>query len=291
MKSNFGTRWEGQTRWLALSDGSLAPASAPLDAVYQLEFPRDDPDVGTWRGWGVVSPGDGPRVVPLSEATVIERQRDQGSTTFQFDGVGGRCSLRCDGGVWAAEVNFFHGERRSGLVVYLKSGAEGEGAGAEAGVSAASLMSMSFRKAQLSADGNLTFVDGREPTRASPHTFADAASANEAHTFANEEWRPEAAAAGRCMRLEEMRTDDYAIRVADAAAPDMSPWRQRCRDPVLHCILPDGVRCCLPTEWPLPDSACLAFGCDFRPIGGPFRSLSMQYSGGKLMRWCCEDWV
>ena len=56
--------------------------------------PNPDPSqVGTWRGWGVVKAGD-ERTVPLSEASVIERQREQGSTTFQLPGVGGRCPLR-----------------------------------------------------------------------------------------------------------------------------------------------------------------------------------------------------
>ena len=56
--------------------------------------PNPDPSqVGTWRGWGVVKAGD-ERTVPLSEASVIERQREQGSTTFQFPGVGGRSPLR-----------------------------------------------------------------------------------------------------------------------------------------------------------------------------------------------------
>ena len=71
MKYNFGVRWEGQSRWFTTSESNeLVASSEPLDACYQLEFPRDQPTEGTWRGWGVIEPGDGPRVVPLSEATV-----------------------------------------------------------------------------------------------------------------------------------------------------------------------------------------------------------------------------
>ena len=48
MQENFGCRWEGETRWFAPSrdTGELVSASSsPLAAVYQLEFPRDQPEV------------------------------------------------------------------------------------------------------------------------------------------------------------------------------------------------------------------------------------------------------
>ena len=103
MQQNFGCRWEGETGWFTPSHDDaqelVSASSEPLAAVYQLQFPRDEPEVGAWRGWGVIKPGD-ERTVPLSEATVIERQREQGSSTFQFPGAGGRCSLRL-GQVWA----------------------------------------------------------------------------------------------------------------------------------------------------------------------------------------------
>ena len=96
MQQNFGCRWEGETGWFTPSHDAaelVSASSEPLAAVYQLQFPREQPEVGAWRGWGVIKPGD-ERTVPLSEATVIERQREQGSSTFQFPGAGGRCSLR-----------------------------------------------------------------------------------------------------------------------------------------------------------------------------------------------------
>ena len=96
MQQNFGCRWEGETGWFTPSHDAarelVSASSEPLAAVYQLQFPREQPEVGAWRGWGVIKPGD-ERTVPLSEATVIERQRQQGSSTFQFPGAGGRCSL------------------------------------------------------------------------------------------------------------------------------------------------------------------------------------------------------
>ena len=52
MQENFGCRWEGETRWFAPSrdTGELVSASSsPLAAVYQLEFPRDQPEVGAVR--------------------------------------------------------------------------------------------------------------------------------------------------------------------------------------------------------------------------------------------------
>ena len=89
MQENFGCRWEGETGWFAPSreagEDSVSASSPPLAAVYQLEFPRDQPEVrtvatgfgsavlkpspspnpkpdpsqvGTWRGWGVIKPGD-----------------------------------------------------------------------------------------------------------------------------------------------------------------------------------------------------------------------------------------
>ena len=89
MQENLGCRWEGETRWFTPSrdagDDSVSASSPPLAAVYQLEFPRDQPEVGavatgfgsavlkpsptpspnpspnqvgTWRGWGVIKPGD-----------------------------------------------------------------------------------------------------------------------------------------------------------------------------------------------------------------------------------------
>ena len=96
MQQNFGCRWEGETGWFTPSHDAaelVSASSEPLAAVYQLQFPRDQPEVGAWRGWGVIKPGD-ERTVPLSEATIIERQREQNSATFQFPGAGGRCSLR-----------------------------------------------------------------------------------------------------------------------------------------------------------------------------------------------------
>ena len=51
LQENFGCRWEGETRWFKPSSdddaGELVSASSPpLAAVYQLEFPRDQPEVG-----------------------------------------------------------------------------------------------------------------------------------------------------------------------------------------------------------------------------------------------------
>ena len=309
MKQNFGCRWEGQTRWFSPTDTQrLAADSQPLDSIYQLEFPRNEPSVGTWRGWGVIAAGDGPRIVPLSEATVIERQRQQGSTTFQFRGVGGRCSLRCDSGVWAGEINFFHGEVRAGLVVYLKAKEEAvdtpSGSVTTPKDASVTLMSMSFRRATISTDGNATFVDGNKPSRSHAHTFDGAPPANEWAT----------AEVTSCVRREAMRADDYRIVdaiVDDAAAATRSPGAHKtdswqgaaARHPeltgadatiapsLLTASLPDGVRCVVPRAWPLDNSARLVFGCDFRPIGGPFRSLTMDYRDSKLEGWLCEDFV
>ena len=49
MQENFGCRWEGETGWFAPSreagEDSVSASSPPLAAVYQLEFPRDQPEV------------------------------------------------------------------------------------------------------------------------------------------------------------------------------------------------------------------------------------------------------
>ena len=50
-------------------------------------------------------------------------------------------------------------------------------------------------------------------------------------------------------------------------------------------------RCCLPGAWPLEDGARFTFGCDFRPIGGPERVLTVEYRRAQLVRWGCEDRV
>lgn len=282
MQNNFGARWEGQTRWFTPSDdaSSLAAVSEPLDAVYQLEFPRDTPELGTWRGWGVLAPGDGPRVVPLSEASVIERQRQQGSTTFQFPGVGGRCSLRCDGEVLAVEVNFFHGGQRSGLVAYLKAPNDSS---ATAGDASVSLMAMSFRRARISDDGNATFVDGPAPTLKPQHTLASLPPASAGLGSV-----PPGGAAPTRARREWMLAEDYAIRAVggDGTAPPLPPASSAS---VLELCLPDGVRCWLPRAWPLTSDARLVFSCDFRGAGGPFRSVAIEYCRGGLERWVCED--
>ena len=50
-----------------------------------------------------------------------------------------------------------------------------------------------------------------------------------------------------------------------------------------------GVRCSVPRTWPLREDVHLTFGCDFRPIGGPFRTLTLEYASNELSRWVCED--
>ena len=52
MQENFGCRWEGETGWFAPSRDAgerVSASSPPLAAVYQLEFPRDQPEVGAVR--------------------------------------------------------------------------------------------------------------------------------------------------------------------------------------------------------------------------------------------------
>ena len=293
MQQNFGCRWEGQTGWFTPAGRELVRASSePLAAVYQLEFPRDQPEIGAWRGWGVGAPGD-ERTVPLSEASVIERQRQQGSATFQFPGAGGRCPLRL-GQIWAAEVNFFHGDHRCGLVMYLQppegdtdapdnplTARDGDG-DAAATKPSASIMAMSFRKAPISADGNLTFVKGGEPTLRPPHGFGSATPAN-----------ARAAAASTLARRQVMYVEDYTIqsertgirRPGTAAVEGLTGGAR------LRVSLPDGVWCCVPGEWPLEGGARFTFGCDFRPMGGPERVVTMEYRGAQLVRWVCEDRV
>eukprot|EP00929_Paragymnodinium_shiwhaense_P006712 TRINITY_DN110684_c0_g1_i1.p1 TRINITY_DN110684_c0_g1~~TRINITY_DN110684_c0_g1_i1.p1 ORF type:complete len:252 (-),score=16.74 TRINITY_DN110684_c0_g1_i1:369-1061(-) len=164
MKQNFGTRWEGKTQWFSAGTKGPSPMAEAMRSIYQLEFPQATPELGTWRGWSVLKPGD-TRVVPLSEATVVDRQ--PGSTTFQFEGVGGRNSLRTDGETWGAEINFFHAGRRSGLVVYYKDGELG------------SLMSMAFRSTPISTDGNVTFVNTGEFTAEPADPIADTYSSTQ----------------------------------------------------------------------------------------------------------------
>ena len=276
MKDNFGTRWEGETRWFSPGGETslLSPTSDPLPSVYQLEFPTTTPELGTWRGWGVLAPGD-TRVVALSEATVVERQ--PGSSTFQFAGVGGRSTLRTDGTIWAAEVNFFHADRRCGLVLYYKPPVGGIGSTA-----AFSLMSMSFRAAPISDDGNLTFVSTPEITRTTAHTLTECDEENDAaHKFA----RP-----GTCVRREEM---GRSYRLRPQPLPNvvgLVDWDRVGSDPAcLEASMPDGVRLRVPRV--VESDATFAFGCDFRPIGGPFRSLVIECSGFETQRWVCTEHV
>merc|ERR1711879_574220 len=135
-------------------------------------------------------------------------------------------------------------------------------------------MSMSFRKAPISFDGNRTFVDGRDPIRACPHTFELAAPTHEP---------PKAAdyimTATTCTRCEAMRAKDYEIHpvgeVESFLDSEAGHWLQTSLQPpqpstdsaagrgLLIASLPDGVRCALPRNWPLSDDVCLNFGCDF----------------------------
>lgn len=185
MKANFGKRWEGLTQWYTMQpiDADvpwLEPRGDPLRSIYQLEFPEDEPDIGTWRGWGVMKPGD-TRVVPLSESSVLERTL--GATTFQFpERVGGRCGLRADESSLGIEVNFFHGERRSGLVLaYTSTGGEAAGAGSSGAVGGGGgiandkrltgVMLMAFREAPILArlgPGRFAFVDTPSATLKEP---------------------------------------------------------------------------------------------------------------------------
>lgn len=262
MKQNFGTRWEGETRWFAFdSADELLPISEPLTSIYQLEFPEATPEVGTWRGWGVLKAGD-TRVVPLSEETVLDRQ--QGASTFQFPGVGGRLTLRNDNGTWGAEVNFFHAQRRSGLCIFYNQ--EGE---------LGQFMSMAFRSAPISLDGNQSFVESPSFTVADQPDPIDRLSAGA-------RWPDPSASIGRtskCVALsrayvfqpQEARSDLYAHQNAS----------------YVEVKLPDNVLAYVPRRLS-PDSR-LSFACDFRGIGGPFRSVTVEFQRGECSEWLCAE--
>jgi hypothetical protein len=323
-RRQFGARWEGQTAWFRPRDEgwigqqeqqevALTAISEPLTSIYQLEFPRLEPEVGTWRGWGVLAAGD-TRVVSLSEETALERS--PGSTTFQFEGVGGRCSLQSDGpNSWAAEVNFFHENRRAGVVVYCTTCTKGGGSAEDGGGAAAaaageeelkaeewSFMSMTFRAARLSDDGNLTFATDGNVTLSPPHQMFVEPS--------DEQQRLTTATTMRCTRRETMDPLSFAIRSVETGeepslpqALGISAGGEVAKGNALPLLarLPDGVSCSFPRTLRLRRSPeqpritgpgqAFRFACDFRDIGGPVRFVSIEYNKGRLVRWLCEDWT
>ena len=82
---------------------------------------------------------------------------------------------------------------------------------------------------------------------------------------------------------EVMSVEDYSIRSDEGAATGPVGGRR------LRASLPDGVWCDVPGEWPLREDARFSFGCDFRPVGGPERVVTLEYGGAALVRWVCED--
>ena len=267
MKSNFGTRWEGQTRWFKPSArGGLEPSAPPMRSVYQLEFPSATPELGAWRGWSVIEPGD-TRVVPLAEATVMERTA--GSTTFQFAGAGGRVSLRTDGDGWGCEVNFFHARRRSGLCAFYGAGGELRGA-----------MSMRFRAAPISRDGNVSFVGGGEHTvdHAADPIVADAAPAS----------APPVLRAPACARALSLAPPAYAISPS-APARATEDWSDTRDESLVVAGFADGVWLRAPRV--LSSDSTVSIGCDFRAVGGPFRAVGLLFSDAEFAGVTCHDFA
>ena len=327
-KNQFGRRWEGTTRWYRPSTNKtklwVEAVSDPLSSIYQLEFPTAEPSLGTWRGWGVIEPGD-TRVVSLSEATVTNRT--PGSSTFQFEGVGGRCNLRNDGSYgFAAEINFFHKDRRCGLVAYCTPQKNTDNDDDECGRIAKewSVMLMSFRAATISHDRNVTFVQHNSATLQPAYslhwnnTYESDASAEHARRRLYRYERT---------RCEEMRPTDYMIRPWDTSG--RRTWKSSCsfsfadivgigkemgkkehgnanEEPILTMCLPDGLWCSVPLKLNLrqadgnddevvidPPQICtqFRFSCDFTAIGGPIRSITLEYKDGSINRWICEDFA
>ena len=266
MKRNFGTRWEGQTRWLKPArSGALESSAPPLSSVYQLEFPASTPGHGTWRGWNVIQAGD-TREVALSEETVIDRTA--GSTTFQFAGAGGRCSLATDGPGWGCEVNFFHGTRRSGLCVFYDT-ATGELSG---------VMTMAFRSAPISHDGNETFVDTPEFTVTGPvDPIAGDVSAP-----------PPVLRAASCSRVLSLARPYYEISELSSPLADVD-WSDTRGDSVLVEGFVDGLWLRAPRV--LARDSTISLGCDFSAIGGPFRAITMLYEDADFTGVTCREYV
>ena len=125
-------------------------------------------------------------------------------------------------------------------------------------------------------------MEGGEPTLSPPHAFGSAAPAN-----------ARAAAATTVARRQVMYVEDYAIQSEPAGIrrPGTAAIEGLTGGARLRAALPDGVWCCLPGQWPLEDGARFTFGCDFRPIGGPERVVTMEYRRAQLVRWGCEDRV
>ena len=277
MKSNFGRRWEGETQWLSPNGlGSLAELAEPMRSIYQLEFPPATANLGTWRGWNVVKDGD-TRVVPLSEESVLFRT--PGSSTFQFEGVGGRCDLDTDGAMYGIEVNFFFSDRRSGLVIYYK---EDEGGA----LCLHNIMRMAFRSAPISHDGGATFVD--TPT----FTVAQQPDPLEAPAQRNES-PPLRLPRSACARHVVLARPDYEHCVV--AGPPSTRCDIDCNgttdEAMFAARLADGVLLHVPRNLRADPCASLLLGCDFRSIGGPVRTVSAELSQGKIARWVSADYI
>ncbi|CAE8693573.1 unnamed protein product [Polarella glacialis] len=141
-----------------------------------------------------------------------------------------------------------------------------------------SIMSMEFRAAPISQDGNKTFLN------LSTFTVAEQADPIIASCSVLEDPLPRECLRRLALDRRYMFTSGELIG-AGAAETD---WSSRGEE-LLTLSLPDGVRLRVPSKLTRGDVQ-LAFGCDFRRIGGPFRSLTMSFLHDECIRWLCEDY-
>ena len=162
-------------------------------------------------------------------------------------------------------------------------------------------MSMTFRAARLSDDGNLTFATDGNVTLSPPHQmFVEPSDEQQRLTTATM----------RCTRRETMDPLSFAIRSVETGeepslpqALGISAGGEVAKGNALPLLarLPDGVSCSFPRTLRLRRSPeqpritgpgqAFRFACDFRDIGGPVRFVSIEYNKGRLVRWLCEDWT
>mmetsp|Transcript_35841 Transcript_35841/g.114792 ORF Transcript_35841/g.114792 Transcript_35841/m.114792 type:complete len:216 (-) Transcript_35841:319-966(-) len=203
------------------------------------------------------------RVVELSQDSILEVAPPR-SSAFEFPGVGGRCSLRTDGETLGVEVNFFHGSRRSGLVLYYKNN------------SVADIMSMAFRAAPISHDDNATFVDTPSVTVVDQSDPIDAKSRT-----------PSAKPCRRVSHCLQCSSLDRNHKISMLDRNEDIDWDDTEHGQYFIAELPDNILLRVPTM--LTGDATLSFGCDFRAIGGPLRSVSIEFSESKCVQWCCHE--
>mmetsp|Transcript_50118 Transcript_50118/g.145331 ORF Transcript_50118/g.145331 Transcript_50118/m.145331 type:complete len:138 (+) Transcript_50118:3-416(+) len=136
---------------------------------------------------------------------------------------------------------------------------------------------MAFRSAPISHDGNRTFLD--VPT-ATIQQQADPIMSG------STDLQTRLSLSGlTCKRRQEL---DRRYRLSSFEGEGFN-WREREGPQSFAAELPDSMHVQVPHA--LSRNAKLAFGCDFRGIGGPFRSLTIEFRDAECVRWLCEDYM